>query len=170
MIFVGVDWSEAHHDVFVVDEEGKRLAEGRLPEGVEGIARFHELVGAHVDETYTTQLVPGAALPSSTLTNPLITALVDPSRRPLRRRHEQQRRGPRMCGQEMTLQPPRSREAVVSRSVTGRSRWGFQKRKGRPCNANSGFTPGAGTWRRPNFSPSNLDPQHRSPETLLEEV
>jgi transposase len=50
MIFVGVDWAEAHHDVRVEDEEGKRLAGGRLPEGVEGIARFHDLVGGHVDD------------------------------------------------------------------------------------------------------------------------
>jgi hypothetical protein len=50
MIFVGVDWAEAHHDVFVQDEDGERLAGGRLPEGVEGIARFHEMVGAHAEE------------------------------------------------------------------------------------------------------------------------
>ncbi len=50
MLFVGVDWAEAHHDVLLQDENGKRLAGGRLPEGVEGIARFHELVGNHVDE------------------------------------------------------------------------------------------------------------------------
>jgi len=50
MIFVGVDWAEAHHDVHVQDEDGKRLAGGRLPEGVEGIARFHEMVGAHAEE------------------------------------------------------------------------------------------------------------------------
>jgi len=50
MIFVGVDWAEAHHDVHVEDEDGKRLGGGRLPEGVEGIARFHELVGDHAEE------------------------------------------------------------------------------------------------------------------------
>ncbi len=50
MIFVGVDWAEAHHDVHVSDEEGRRLSKARLPEGVEGIARFHELVGAHVED------------------------------------------------------------------------------------------------------------------------
>jgi len=50
MIFVGVDWAESHHDVHVADEEGRRLAKARLPEGVEGIARFHELVGAHVED------------------------------------------------------------------------------------------------------------------------
>lgn len=50
MIFVGVDWAEAHHDVHVADEAGKRLGKARLPEGVEGIARFHELVGTHVED------------------------------------------------------------------------------------------------------------------------
>jgi len=50
MIFVGVDWAEAHHDVHVQDEDGKRLGGGRLPEGVEGISRFHELVGAHAED------------------------------------------------------------------------------------------------------------------------
>src|SRR5579864_7285938 len=50
MIFVGVDWAEAHHDVYVQDEAGRRLAGGRLAEGVEGVARFHDLVGGHVDQ------------------------------------------------------------------------------------------------------------------------
>jgi hypothetical protein len=50
MIFVGVDWAEAHHDVHVQDENGKRLGGGRLPEGVDGIARFHELAAAHVED------------------------------------------------------------------------------------------------------------------------
>jgi transposase len=50
MIFVGVDWAEAHHDVYVESEDGKRLGGGHLPEGVEGIARFHDLVGDHVEE------------------------------------------------------------------------------------------------------------------------
>ena len=43
-VFVGHDWAEAHHDVHVEDEEGRRLAKARLPEGVEGVACFHELV------------------------------------------------------------------------------------------------------------------------------
>ncbi len=47
MIFAGVDWAEAHHDVHIEDEQGRRLAGGRLPEGVEGITRFHELAAAH---------------------------------------------------------------------------------------------------------------------------
>jgi transposase len=48
LIFAGVDWAGAHHDVYFQDEAGRRLAGGRLPEGVEGIARFHELAAVHV--------------------------------------------------------------------------------------------------------------------------
>ncbi len=44
MIFVGNDWSEGHHDVYVMDEEGTRLGYARLPEGLAGVARFHEMV------------------------------------------------------------------------------------------------------------------------------
>jgi hypothetical protein len=50
MIFAGVDWAEAHHDVLVVDAEGRRLGGGRLPEGAGGIARFHELAARHADD------------------------------------------------------------------------------------------------------------------------
>jgi hypothetical protein len=50
VIFAGVDWAEAHHDVHVQDEAGKRLGGGRLPEGVDGIARFHELAAAHAQD------------------------------------------------------------------------------------------------------------------------
>lgn len=49
-VFVGHDWAESHHDVVVLDEGGGRLGGGRLPEGVEGVARFHALVADHVAE------------------------------------------------------------------------------------------------------------------------
>ena len=49
-VFVGLDWAEDHHDVFVEDDTGKRLGGGRLPEGVEGVARFHEVVAGHVED------------------------------------------------------------------------------------------------------------------------
>jgi hypothetical protein len=48
-VFVGHDWAEAHHDVHVEDGEGRRLAKARLSEGVEGVARFHELVATFAD-------------------------------------------------------------------------------------------------------------------------
>jgi transposase len=50
MIFVGVDWAEAHHDVHAEDEQGRRLGGGRLPEGAAGIARFHELAARHAGD------------------------------------------------------------------------------------------------------------------------
>ena len=46
MLFIGDDWAEGHHDVVVQDENGKTLARRRLPEGMDGIARFHELAAA----------------------------------------------------------------------------------------------------------------------------
>lgn len=50
MIFVGNDWSTAHHDVEVQDETGRRLARARFPEGVEGLTGFHALVAEHAAE------------------------------------------------------------------------------------------------------------------------
>jgi hypothetical protein len=49
-VFVGHDWAEAHHDIHVEDDQGQRLVRSRLPEGVEGVTRFHELVASFVDE------------------------------------------------------------------------------------------------------------------------
>jgi transposase len=49
-VFVGHDWAEAHHDVFVEDDTGRKLAAARLAEGIEGVRRFHELVASHVEE------------------------------------------------------------------------------------------------------------------------
>ena len=50
MIFVGIDWAEAHHDVCVLDREGEVLATRRVPDGLEGVARLHALLGEHTDE------------------------------------------------------------------------------------------------------------------------
>ena len=50
MIFIGDDWAEAHHDVYLMDDAGKRLASRRLPEGLAGIRELHELIGEHVQE------------------------------------------------------------------------------------------------------------------------
>ena len=50
MIFVGDDWAQEHHDVYLMDEAGRRLASRRLPEGLTGIRQLHELVAAHAEE------------------------------------------------------------------------------------------------------------------------
>ncbi|MET0765164.1 MAG: IS110 family transposase [Blastococcus sp.] len=50
MLFVGDDWAEDHHDVEVQDEDGRRLARARLPEGIGGLTRLHELLAEHLPE------------------------------------------------------------------------------------------------------------------------
>ena len=50
MIYVGDDWAEDHHDLYVMDEAGQRLAARRLPEGLAGIRQLHELIAEHADE------------------------------------------------------------------------------------------------------------------------
>jgi hypothetical protein len=44
-LFVGDDWAQDHHDVELMDAAGQVLARRRLPEGVAGMARLHELIG-----------------------------------------------------------------------------------------------------------------------------
>ena len=51
MLFVGDDWAEAHHDIEIQDETGRRLVRRRLPEGMAGIAQLHELIGQHLGDT-----------------------------------------------------------------------------------------------------------------------
>lgn len=58
MLFVGDDWAEDHHDVEVQDETGRRLVRTRVPEGVGGIDRLHELIGRFAGD----DLVPGQVL------------------------------------------------------------------------------------------------------------
>lgn len=50
MVFVGDDWAEDHHDVYLMDEAGTRPASRRLSEGMTGIRALHELIAAHCDD------------------------------------------------------------------------------------------------------------------------
>jgi hypothetical protein len=52
MICVGDDWAEDRHDVELVDSDGRRLARARLPEGLEGITRLHDLVAGHMPSSW----------------------------------------------------------------------------------------------------------------------
>lgn len=58
MLSVGDDWAEDHHDVEVQDEHGRAIRAARLPEGVDGMTRFHELVA---------RFLPDDAKPSDVL-------------------------------------------------------------------------------------------------------
>ena len=50
MLFVGNDWAEGHHDVCLMDEGGSRLGFARLPEGLAGVARWHEMIAEHASD------------------------------------------------------------------------------------------------------------------------
>ena len=50
VIFVGNDWAEDHHDVHVMNAEGKKLAARRFSEGVAGLSAFHALIADHAQD------------------------------------------------------------------------------------------------------------------------
>src|SRR6202048_1201960 len=50
MLFVGDDWAEDHHDVYLMNDTGDRLASRRLPEGLTGIGRLHQLIAEHAED------------------------------------------------------------------------------------------------------------------------
>ena len=47
VIFVGVDWAEAHLDVCVMDEEGRVLEQARVGHSVAGLGELHALACGH---------------------------------------------------------------------------------------------------------------------------
>ena len=72
MIFVGVDWAEAHHDLVVMDSDGAVLARARVPEGIEGVARLHALLGEYADDP--AEVVVGIELDRGLLVGALVAA------------------------------------------------------------------------------------------------
>ena len=72
MIFVGIDWAEAHHDVCVLDPEGEVLAARRIPEGLEGVARLHALLAEHAESP--TEVIVGIETDRGLLVTALLAA------------------------------------------------------------------------------------------------
>ena len=50
MIFVGIDWSERHHEVEVQAESGKKLKALKVSTDLAGLSRFHEAIAALAEE------------------------------------------------------------------------------------------------------------------------
>jgi transposase len=50
VLFVGVDWGEAHHDLYLLDQDGSVLAARRIPDGLAGVGELHGLVAAHAEQ------------------------------------------------------------------------------------------------------------------------
>jgi transposase len=59
LLFVGDDWAEDHHDVEVQDVTGRTLGRAKLPEGVDGIARLHALLGRFIGDDDELQVAVG---------------------------------------------------------------------------------------------------------------
>lgn len=59
MLFIGDDWAEAHHDIEMQDQAGRRLVRRRLPEGVAGVAALHALVAEHLGDGEPAEVVVG---------------------------------------------------------------------------------------------------------------
>jgi transposase len=73
VLFVGDDWAEDHDDVEVQDADGRPVRTVRLPEGVDGIARLHELVASLLPEDASPEQVLGGI---ETDRGPWVRALV----------------------------------------------------------------------------------------------
>jgi hypothetical protein len=71
MIFVGVDWAEAHHDVCVLDHQGAVLGRRRVNDGVAGVAELHALVAEHADDP--SDVAVGIELDRGLLVGALVT-------------------------------------------------------------------------------------------------
>jgi len=72
MIFVGVDWAEAHNDVLVMDEGGVVLGRGRFSAGVAGLAQLHALVADYAEEPG--QVIIGIEIDRGLLVDSLVGA------------------------------------------------------------------------------------------------
>jgi transposase len=75
-LFAGDDWAEEHHDVELMGIAGRRLAKGRLPEGVAGIARLHAMIGEQLGEDADEEDAGQVAVGIETDRGPWVQALI----------------------------------------------------------------------------------------------
>jgi Transposase len=81
VLFVADDWAEDHHDVEILDSDGKRLGRARLLEGMAGMTRLQEMLGEHLDDDAvdpeTGMLAPGQVVVGiETDRGPWVSALI----------------------------------------------------------------------------------------------
>jgi transposase len=72
VIFAGIDWSETHHDVCVMDVEGRVLSKRRVPDGVQGVAQLHEVVAEYAEDP--SEVVIGIEIDRGLLVGALVAA------------------------------------------------------------------------------------------------
>ena len=74
MLFVGIDWAEDHHDVCVMDPAGEVLAKGRVPDGIEGVRRIHDLIARGLGEEEPPEVIVGIELDRGLLVRALVAS------------------------------------------------------------------------------------------------
>jgi Transposase len=72
MLFAGVDWGEAHHDLCLLDQDGSVLAARRIADGLAGVGELHALVAAHSE--HPAQVVVGIETDRGLLVGALLAA------------------------------------------------------------------------------------------------
>jgi Transposase/Transposase IS116/IS110/IS902 family len=72
MLFVGVDWGEAHHDLCLLDQAGNLLAARRIADGLGGVGELHALVATHAEDPG--QVVVGIETDRGLLVGALVAA------------------------------------------------------------------------------------------------
>jgi transposase len=72
MIFMGIDWAEQHHDLCLLDTEGRILAQRQIPDGLEGVALLHGLLAEHIERP--AEAVVGIEIDRGLLVSALLAA------------------------------------------------------------------------------------------------
>jgi transposase len=50
MLFLGIDWGERHHDLCLLEQDGRVLAARQIVDGLAGAGQLHALVAAHAQD------------------------------------------------------------------------------------------------------------------------
>ena len=50
MLFLGIDWGERHHDLCLLDQDGRVLAARQIVDGLAGARELHALAAAHAQD------------------------------------------------------------------------------------------------------------------------
>jgi len=72
VVFLGVDWAEEHHDVCMLDEQGKVLGRAQVANSLHGVGRIHALVAEHSEES--SEVVVGIETDRGLLVQALLAA------------------------------------------------------------------------------------------------
>lgn len=72
MIFVGIDWAEDHHDVCILDADGRQSARFRIVDGLHGLRKLHGRLADHAEDP--DQVVIGLETDRGLLIDALVSA------------------------------------------------------------------------------------------------